>query len=482
MDDKEKKDLLQEEEENEKKSRQNEAKTELANRIARQSRRMADTYAHIENGILRVLRWFSALLDKVLFNRKYEKFVALILAVLMYGIVNYNSMSSVYTQSLKSSRTMDDVKVNAKYNSDTFEVTGLPQTANITITGDASNVTTAAGSDGKVVADLEGLTEGQHEVKLSGEGYGDNVKVVVDPSTVVVTLKKKTTKQFDISYDFINQDKMEDIYSPGTPEFEYTKVNVRASKDTLDSIAFVKALIDVSGQNSDFEQDAKLVAYDSQGNPVTADIVPDTVHVKVPVTSPSKAVPIQVQVTGDIPDNKAIESIAMDQQSVTIYGSETALAGISSVTVTLNASTLTKDSTVLRPIELPSGVSSASMNQVTMNVKLGKAVTRTVENVPINVINNTSHYKASQPDNKTTTSVTVRGTQSNVDKVSADKIHVYIDMKDAKPGLQDFKLQIDQPTDGLVQYSLNETKYQLNVLGETTTESDSNEGADANNE
>ena len=483
MDEKEKKDLLKEEEENEKKARQSEAKTELANRIARQSRRMADTYAHIENGLLRVLRWFSALLDKVLFNRKYEKLVALILAVLMYAIVNYNSMSSVYTQSLKSSRTMDDVKVTAKYNSDTFEVSGLPDTASITITGDASNVTTAAGSsDGKVVADLEGLTEGQHEVKLTGEGYGDNVKVVVDPTTVVVTLKKKTTRQFDISYDFINQNKMDVVYSPGTPEFEYTKVNVRASKETLDSIAFVKALIDVSGQTSDFEQDAKLVAYDASGNPVSADIVPDTVHVKVPVTSPSKAVPIQVQITGDLPDGKAIESIKMDQQSVTIYGPETTLANIDSVSVTLNASTLTKDATVLRPIVLPAGVSSASMNQVTMNVKLGKAVTRTVTDVPINVINNTGHYKASQPDNKTTTTVTVRGTQSNVDKVSADKIHVYIDMKDARPGLQEFKLQIDQPTDGLVQYSLNETKYQLNVLGETATESDTNEGADANNE
>lgn len=482
MDEKEKKDLLKDEEENEKKSHQNEAKTELANRIARQSKRMANTYAHIENGLLRVIRWFSALLDKILFNRKYEKLVALVLAVLMYGIVNYNSVSSVYTQSLKSSRTVNDVKVSAKYNADTFEVSGLPEAANITITGDASNVTSAAGADGKVVADLEGLTEGQHEIKLTGEGYGDNVKVVVDPTTVVVTMKKKTTRQFDISYDFINQDKMDDIYSPGTPEFEYTKVNVRASKDTLDSIAFVKALIDVSGKDSDFEQDAKLVAYNSKGNPVTADIVPDTVHVKVPVTSPSKAVPIQVQVTGDIPDGNAIESITMDQQSVTVYGPETVLADINSVVVTLNASMLTKDSTVLRPIVLPAGVSSASMNQVTMNVKLGKAVTKTISNVPINVINNTNHYKASQPDNKTTTTVTVKGTQSNVDKVSADKINVYIDMKDAKPGLQDFKLQVDQPTDGLVQYSLNESKYELNVLGETTTESDSNEGADVNNE
>lgn len=143
------------------------------------------------------------------------------------------------------------------------------------------NVTSAANAEnGTVICDLDGLTEGEHEIKLTTEGYGNNVNVVVNPTNVNVVMKKKTTRQFDISYDFINQDKMEQIYSAGTPEFEYTKINVRASKDTLDSIAFVKALIDVSGQSADFEQDAVLVAYDSSGKPVNADIVPNTVHVK----------------------------------------------------------------------------------------------------------------------------------------------------------------------------------------------------------
>lgn len=459
-----------------------ENKTERANRIAEQSKKVKRTYEKMEDFLFRVLRAFSTFLDKVLFNEKYSKVVSLVLAVLLYAIVNYNALSTSFQSSLRYSKTLSDVTVLAKYNSDTFEISGLPEKVDVILTGDAANVTSAANAEnGTVICDLDGLTEGEHEIKLTTEGYGNNVNVVVNPTNVNVVMKKKTTRQFDISYDFINQDKMEQIYSAGTPEFEYTKINVRASKDTLDSIAFVKALIDVSGQSADFEQDAVLVAYDSSGKPVNADIVPNTVHVKVPVTSPNKSVNIQVQVSGEVPDGKAIDSITMDQQTVTIYGSETALANIDQVVVTLDAGTLTKDSTVLRPIVLPAGVTSATNTQVTMNITLADAEEKTIDDIPINVINNNKHYKASQPDNKTTTSVTVKGTKNNIDKLAADDINVYIDMKDVQPGLQKFALQIEQPKDGFVVYTLNESEYELNVLGETS-DADQSEGGNVNND
>lgn len=459
-----------------------ENKTERANRIAEQSKKVKRTYEKMEDFLFRVLRAFSTFLDKVLFNEKYSKVVSLVLAVLLYAIVNYNALSTSFQSSLRYSKTLSDVTVLAKYNSDTFEISGLPEKVDVILTGDAANVTSAANAEnGTVICDLDGLTEGEHEIKLTTEGYGNNVNVVVNPTNVNVVMKKKTTRQFDISYDFINQDKMEQIYSAGTPEFEYTKINVRASKDTLDSIAFVKALIDVSGQSADFEQDAVLVAYDSNGKPVNADIVPNTVHVKVPVTSPNKSVNIQVQVSGEVPDGKAIDSITMDQQTVTIYGSETTLANIDQVVVTLDAGTLTKDSTVLRPIVLPAGVTSATNTQVTMNITLADAEEKTIDDIPINVINNNKHYKASQPDNKTTTSVTVKGTKNNIDKLTADDINVYIDMKDVQPGLQKFALQIEQPKDGFVVYTLNESEYELNVLGETS-DADQSEGGNVNND
>jgi YbbR domain-containing protein len=215
--------------------------------------------------------------------------------------------------------------------------------------------------------------------------------------------------------------------------------------------------------------------------PVKADIYPSTIAVTVPVTSPNKTVPVVVEISGEVPDEQAIESIDMDQQSVTIYGPESVLGQIDKVVVTLNASTITKDSTIMRPITLPTGVNSSNINQITMTVKLGEGVSKTIENVKINYRNNINNYKASQPANKTTTSVKVFGTESNIAGITADDIYVYVDMKDAKPGMQEFQLEVEQPSSGFVHYTLDEATYQLNVLGETNNDSGTGEGAGVNN-
>ena len=131
----------------------------------------------------------------------------------------------------------------------------------------------------------------------------------------------------------VHTDKLDNIYILGEPQFEATKVNVRAASDTLDSIAFVKALIDVSGKTADFEQDAVLVAYDQTGTPVKADIIPSTVKVNVKVTSPSKDVPVAVELQGEMPEGKAIEEIIFDHSSVKIYAQQSVLDKLDKVSV-----------------------------------------------------------------------------------------------------------------------------------------------------
>ena len=75
----------------------------------------------------------------------------------------------------------------------------------------------------------------------------------------------------------------------------------------------------------------------------------------------------------------------------------------------------------------------------------------------------------------------VFGTQENIDSITASDIDVYVDMQNAVPGVQDFPLEIEQPEGGLVRYSLTESTYTLNVLGDTNDNTGSEEGADVNN-
>ena len=187
-------------------------RAEIAESIVRQSKKVARSYARFENALFKVVMVFSSFIDKILFNRHYSKVVALVLALLMYMTVNAGSMLQL-SSGITSSKSASGVPVTVLYNDETFELSGMPDSVDVTFTGDATSVTSAANADGRIVADLEGLTEGTHNVRLTADGYGNNVDIKIDPSNVTVTLKEKTTRQFDLSYDLVNQDEMEDIYS-----------------------------------------------------------------------------------------------------------------------------------------------------------------------------------------------------------------------------------------------------------------------------
>lgn len=447
------------------------SKVEIAKKIADQSKRVTNAYGNVEEGFFRVFRWFSGLVDKIIFTKKYLPFVSLLLAVFLYITVNYDSENSIFAGSLSSARTLNNVAVRAIYNTESFEVSGLPSSCEVTITGDAANVNNAATRTGYCSINLDGYTEGTHLVKVEASGYGDNVTTSTNPTDVLVTLSRKTTQQFEVGYDFINTDEMDARYVLGTPVFtDGTSVNIRASRATLDSIAMVKALIDVSGKTADFEADAQLVAYDNQGNLVNAEIVPSTIHVSVSVSSPHKTVPIVLEFTGEVPNDLAIESVTMDRQTATIYGSESVLNSVSQVTINYDASTLTGSTTVTAPITLPEGVSGSDVSLVSLNISLAERVSKTLTNVAINYRNNDNNYAATVLDNQTHVDVTVTGTRTNIDSINASDIFVYIDLANLTPGTYDLPLEYElSTTNSLVSFTLDQLTLNITL---TATSSD----------
>ncbi len=400
-----------------------------------------DIFGSLEGIIVRFFRWTSSTIDKLFFTKNYAMVFALLLAFLSYFVVNFNDES--ISSTLSSAKTLTNVTVTTRYNSESFEISGVPDTCNVTLTGDAVNVNNAATKSGYCLLNLEGYTEGTYTVDLVATGYGDSVSTIISPSQATVMLKPKTTAQFDLSYDFINKNQLNSKYILGTPEFSTgsDKINIRASQDTLNSIALVKALINVAGQTSDFEIEAPLVAYDSNGKVVDAEIVPSSVTAKVSLTSPSKVVPIKLNITGEAPNGFSLESVTMSHQTTEIYASEDVLANVNEVSVTLDLSTVTSDSEIIQPVVLPSGVNASDVTMVNLKAVLGTTVTKTIEDVTLNSANNDNGYGVSYADTLNV-SLVVKGTQSNVDSVSASDFYVYVDFAGLEPGSYDLPIMV----------------------------------------
>ena len=437
-----------------------EKKLEAAKKIASKSQNKTQ-YEGIEENIFKFFRWVSSLIDRLFFS-KYLGLFALLMACLAYFVATYDSSSNV----LSSSKVLSNVSINARYNSETFELSGLPSACEVVITGDAASVNNAASKKGYCQLDLEGYTEGTHTVKLKGMGYGDNVTTIISPSEVTVSLKKKTTMQFELTYDFINQNQMDSKYILSEPTFSQgTKINIRASGDTLNSIALVKALIDVSGVTGDFSIEAPLVAYDKNGQAVNAEIVPSSVTASVKVSSPSIEVPIKLNPIGNVPLGLAIDTAQIiDHQTTRIYGPENVLNSIKEVYVNFDMSTVTEnvDRELMLPITLPAGVSASDVTVVNVRVTLSTIDTRTIESVTLNAHDNYNNLAISNID-FTTVNVEVRGSTNNINSVEASDIEVYFIMPQ-EPGSYNLELFAELKNHPFVDISLERSTVNVTVV------------------
>ncbi len=440
-------------------------KLELAKTIAEQSKKVIKTYSSIEFIFMRIVRFFSMWIDRLLFNPKSGKIVSLILAVILYVAINFNIGEIIFETPITSGVTIDNIPVNVLSNDEVYEVSGIPTNVKAYVVGDMSDITLIRTQRAySVVADLTGLLEGTHEVKLSPKDFSTRVEVALSQSSAVVTIKKKVSQHFNLEYDFINTDKMNQEYVLSDPIFKDQEIIIRASQDTLAQIGIVKALIDASGVNADFVQTAPIVAYDQDGNKMNVDIIPSTVQVSIGVSSPNKTVNIMVVPNGDIPNGMAIESIVLDQQNVTIFGRETVLQNIESIQVPIDATTLSADTSLVADIPLPTGVKKTSVNRVNMQVTLGMGVSSRVEDVFIQFVNNVQGYRFTLVNPADTmTAIDIFGTQSNVDTITADDFYVYFDMSKLEEGEQDVQLLL-RSYKPLVKASLVKQTIRINVV------------------
>ena len=440
-----------------------EDKLEIAKRIASQSQRVARTFETIENSVIRSIRWFSSAFDRILFNR-FSRTIALVLALLMYIFINFNLGEMVFQSTTAAGGKINDIPVTVIANEEVYEISGLPSVVNALMVGDYADIQLVKTQHSyTVVADLTGLLEGTHEVSLSAKDFSDRVDVFLQPSTAVVTIKKKISQQFRVGYDFVNSDKMNQEYELGVPTFDTTEVIIRASQSTIEKIGNIKALIDVTGVEASFAQEAKLVAYDQQGNRMKVDIIPSTVNVNVTVTNPSKSVPVVIVPQGDIPNGKAIESIALDQQAVTLYAADNILQAINSIQIPINVTTLTSDTVQVAEVNLPSGVRKSSVTRVSLSIKIAVAQARTIAGLPIDYRNNNQGYQFTLiVPSEAYANVELIGTKTNIDAISADDISIYIDMKDVKLGKQTVTLYITG-TNNLVKYNLAKKTIDIKV-------------------
>lgn len=393
-------------------------------------------------------------IEKILNRPNMLLYMSLALAIIVFLLIDSKVITLVETEA----EIITNQQVNVEYNSEAYVIEDLPETVDITLIGRKSDLYLAKQlGENEVVLDLTDYTprDEPYKVKLTYNQTINSLSYKLDPTYVYVTIKKKVSTLKTISYDLINQDKLNELnpeLSVSNVELDKNEVVVKGSQDTLNKIATVKALIDLNNKNFKAKgtynlENVPIVAYDETGNILkNVEIVPSKVNTTVTFTSYSKEVPIEVQTTGNLVSGKAISSITINGKSeyyVTIYGEQSEIDSIDSLPVTIDVTDQGNNGSKTYPSNIlkPSGVKYMSASSVNIVASFGEAKQKTIDGLTITVENTPANLKATATS-QATISVQVIGVQSVIDAITASDIKAYIDLSGYTAGNHTVPVQV----------------------------------------
>ncbi len=391
-------------------------------------------------------------IERILNRPNILLYMSLIFAVGMFFLVDKEVINLVQNEA----EIISNQPVKILYNQEAYVVEGLVDSVDIILSGNKSAIYLAKQlGDHEVVLDLTDYKPSNtpYRVKLSYNQTVNSIKYKLDPTYVTVTVKNKVSKTSAISYQLLNESKLNEKLSVKNVELSKTEVVVKGSEEMLDKIAAVKALVDLNNSEySDagtYETDnIPLAAYDEKGELLeNVEIVPSTISASITLDTYKTTVPIKVLTTGSLVTGKAISAVTINGNntySVDIYGEKSVIDNITSVPVTIDVSSLgtSNSKSYNANIAKPTGVRYVSENSVKINISLGDEKQKTLNIGDISNKNLDNNLKVNKTDTNAI-AVQVKGVQSVIDNITEENISAYVDLSGYTVGDYEVELKID---------------------------------------
>ena len=393
-------------------------------------------------------------------------FLSLFFAIIVFVVID----QKILLFSENSAEVLKEQPVHATYNEEAYVVEGLPEEVDVTLIGRKADLYFAKQSPSQeITVDLSDLKPGMHEVNIKYNQILPSIEYKVNPSVVTVMIYPKVSETRTLDTDILNQDSLDSKLVLQSVDLKTDEVVIKGAEHRLKEVATVKALVDIENLVSQEEgtvelNDIPLKAYDKNGDAIDVEIVPSKVSADITIDSPSKELPIRVIPRGEISFGYAISEITTNESRVTVYGNESALEDLRYVPVYIDVKDLNTDRQYKQEINRPVGVRSMSVNNITINVKLGKSVDREVDDVSIEYRNLSDEYTVqglSAADTKV--SVVLKGVNSVLDTIKTEDITAYLDLDGYTEGEHEVPVEVEVE-DVRIQYIPKTKKVKIKIV------------------
>ncbi|WP_346698226.1 CdaR family protein [Catenibacillus scindens] len=330
------------------------------------------------------------------------------------------------------------------------------ETARFTISGRSSVINRLSASDFNVYADMSKLSiVDAVPVEITPKAYVDsNVEILPQSNTLQIELDELTTIQRDVTVT--TSGTPADGYAVGSTSCEPSLVTISGPKKILENADRLVVSVNVEGRSSDFSEDVQPVLYDKNGDMITAETVdielenPVRVNVEIWRTQTLDVILDFSGVTAA--DGYAITGTAYSPQQIVVTASDedmekSEIISRGSVTYSIpGEENLTETTEGVFPIadylgdNLRLVDSDLRENGITYQITVEEEVSASwpvsFENIQLIGENSNFTYRLASGDD--TVSITVTGTEENLDSARSDtsqKSQFYLDVTNCdEPG------------------------------------------------
>lgn len=288
-------------------------------------------------------------------------FVALFFALILFFNANGRTLGSPLATTEDFEETATKVQIHPTYDSDKYYIHGFDPYVSVKLSSpNRVQLNAEANPDTRrfrVVADLTGLKEGTHEVKLRVQNESSGVNYTIDPGKVTVTIEKKVTQKFEVEASASNSD-VGDGFSIDEVTVEPKEVEITTGDKILSTIKRVVATVDpTKNSTKDYDEEVSVRALDGEGNSLSVVSDPVTVKVHVKVTAPMKKVGLYVTQTGTAPSGIAGYNFTLSETTAELSGAKTKLDQVDNLPITVDVSGITEKVTRQVEVSVDNGLS-----------------------------------------------------------------------------------------------------------------------------
>ena len=430
----------------------------------------------VDNNVLipitKLIRFFSAAFDDqgkqvetFLTKKNTILYISLIIAIFSFVAVD----RKVIVFSQNSAEVLRNQSVSVIYNEEAYVIEGLPDTVDITLIGSRADLYFAKHSPSDdVIVDISSLRPGTHEVSIEYQQVLPSIDYKVNPSIVTINIYPKVSETRTVSVDVLNKDLLGEELILKNIDINEDKVVIKGAEHTLSRVASVKALVDINNLTSQEIgktnlRDIPLRAYDSNGDIVEVEIVPEKLSANIEIASPSRELPIRVIPVGEPAFGKAISAISTNVSNVVVYGEDDVLQRYRNVPVEIDVDGLSEDREFRLEIPKPVGIRTLSVNNITINVTVEDSVDYDIEGVNLEYRNLPEGLVAqglSREDIEI--DVTLKGVESVVENISEGDITAYLDLEGLDVGEHEVDVVVEG-SDLRVEYIPKTTRVRIRI-------------------